>query len=91
MHLRFFVVLVFLTSVIYGQGFLKRDNKSIVDGSGEKIILRGMGLGGWMLQEGYMLKTSGFANAQHEIKEKITSLVGSENTELFYDQWLANH
>ena len=91
MHLRFFVVLVFLTSVIYGQGFLKRDNKSIVDGSGEKIILRGMGLGGWMLQEGYMLKTSGFANAQHEIKAKITSLVGSENTELFYDQWLANH
>ena len=34
--------------------------------------MRGLGLGGWMVQEGYMLKTSDFAGPQYKIKEKIT-------------------
>ena len=39
-----------------GQGFLKAQGRLIVNEKGEKVILRGIGLGGWMLQEGYMLK-----------------------------------
>lgn len=57
----------------------------------DTILLRGMGLGGWMLQEGYMLQTSGFANAQYQIREKIEQLIGQTDTELFYNAWLANH
>ena len=37
-------------------GWLRTQGTQIVDDSGEPVILRGMGLGGWMLQEGYMLK-----------------------------------
>ena len=37
-------------------GFLDVRGTEIVDGAGRPVILRGMGLGGWMLQEGYMLK-----------------------------------
>src|SRR2546427_10706297 len=32
-------------------GFLRAKNARIVNDRGEEIILRGMGLGGWMLQE----------------------------------------
>ena len=38
-----------------GQGFLRTSGTKIVNEKGENIVLRGMGLGGWMLQEGYML------------------------------------
>jgi endoglucanase len=73
------------------QGYLKVNGKQIVNGNGEEIILRSMGLGGWMLQEPYMLQLAGFAYAQHDIKKKITDLVGTERTKSFYDAWLLNH
>jgi endoglucanase len=71
--------------------YLHRSGKLIVDGDNKEIILRGMGLGGWMLQEGYMLETNSFANPQHQIRAKIESLIGETNTNEFYDAWLANH
>lgn len=70
---------------------LKVDGKRIVNNKGEEIILRGMGLGGWMLQEPYMLQLSGVATAQYHIKQKIKELAGDENTEKFYGAWLKNH
>ena len=73
------------------QGFLHRDNKKIVEGNGNEIILKGMGLGGWMLQEPYMMETSSFAGTQFAIKAKISDLVGEDNMNEFYDGWLANH
>ncbi len=76
---------------ILAQGYLTTQGKEIVDEQGENFILKGMGLGGWMLQEGYMMQTSGFANAQYQIKEKIAELVGDEKMNQFYDAWLANH
>ncbi len=50
-----------------------------------------MGLGGWMLQEPYMLQFSTIAYAQNNFKSKIKKLIGAEKTALFYDAWLANH
>ena len=73
------------------QGFLKARGTAIKDEKGNEVILRGMGLGGWMLQEPYMLKLSGTATAQYDIRKKITALVGEKNTAKFYDAWLANH
>ena len=73
------------------QSFLRVDNKRVVDPEGKEIILRGMGLGGWMLQEGYMLRVRGIGQQQHVIKAKLTELVGAETTNQFYEAWLANH
>ncbi|MBF9254102.1 cellulase family glycosylhydrolase [Pontibacter sp. 172403-2] len=75
----------------YSQGYLKADGQKIVNGKGEEVILRGMGLSGWMLQEGYMLRTGGVAGTQHQIRAKIEELVGPGRTQEFYDAWLANH
>ncbi|PKB17275.1 cellulase family glycosylhydrolase [Flavobacterium sp. 5] len=82
-----FVVLSFSS---FSQGFLHRDGQNIVDGNGKNIVLRGLGLGGWMVQEGYMIQTGAFAGSQHKIKQKITDLIGVKNTEEFYKSYKAN-
>jgi len=70
--------------------FLKADGQFIVNEAGEKVLLRGTGLGGWMLQEGYMLKLNEVGQ-QHRIQQKIEDLIGPEATKEFYRAWRANH
>ncbi|MEO8233453.1 MAG: cellulase family glycosylhydrolase [Ignavibacteriota bacterium] len=84
-----FLLFIVITaqSILFSQGFLHRQDKKIVNGSGQEVKLKGIGLGGWLLQEGYMLHTSDFANAQWQIQEKILDLVGELNTELFYQTY----
>jgi len=82
---------MFFAATASAQGFLTVQGKNIVNGAGQPVLLRGMGLGGWMLQEPYMMQLSGVATAQHEIKQKIVNLVGEEKTASFYAAWLANH
>ncbi|MGN8067984.1 cellulase family glycosylhydrolase [Mucilaginibacter sp. 22184] len=72
------------------QSFLKADGKKIVDESGKNVLLRGMGLGGWMLQEGYMLHVNRDSR-QYRIRERLEDLMGSAETKEFYDTWLANN
>lgn len=72
-------------------GFLRASGKQIVDGLGQNVILRGVGLGNWMLQEPYMMGVSGIADNQQQLKAKIAELVGSANMQAFYDSWLTNY
>ncbi len=86
-----FAILFFLFSIKSDAvGFLKVNGKKIIDGTGQEFYLKGMGLGGWLLQEGYMLHTSGFANAQWQIRQKIVELIGEANTEIFYETYRKN-
>ncbi len=71
------------------QGFLKANGKHLENDTNKNFILRGMGLGGWMLQEGYMFNL-GFLGQQYKIKEKITELIGKKEAKIFYDKWLKN-
>lgn len=86
------IVLLFLcwSGFLSAQGFLHRDGQSIVDGNGKSVLLRGLGLGGWMVQEGYMIKTGEFAGPQFVIRQKITDVIGEENTTEFYKRYKAN-
>ena len=73
-----------------GRNFLKAEGHYIVNGTGDTVILRGMGLGGWMLQEGYMFRL-GFIGQQYRIREHIEEVAGTAETERFYSEWLTNH
>lgn len=84
------ILILFFSHSSFATGFLKVQGKKIVDGSGQSFYLKGIGLGGWLLQEGYMLHTSGFANAQWQIRQKIVELIGETNTEIFYEAWRKN-
>lgn len=86
------VLLIFITHFwVHAQNFLRVEGQQIVNEKGETILLRGMGLGGWMLQEGYMLKVQGIPQQQNVIKNNIAALIGKEKTDQFYQTWLANH
>ena len=84
----FFLPLIILNE-LSAQGFLKADGKKIVNAKGQNVLLRGEGLGGWMLQEGYMLGIHKDAQ-QNKIRSKIEDLMGPKETEEFYDAWLHN-
>lgn len=71
--------------------FLRVSGKQIVDGQGQNVILRGVGLGNWMLQEPYMMDASGIVDNQQQLKQKIAELVGPNNMAAFYDAWLTNY
>ena len=73
------------------QGYLHTDGKNIVNGDGENVILRGIGTGNWMLQEGYMMHTDGVAGTQHEFREKLIETIGEVKTDSFYNVWLSIH
>jgi endoglucanase len=72
------------------QGFLNVKGKEIIKGNGEPVLLRGIGLGGWMLQEPYMLKLSEVAGTQTEIRNKIEALIGVKDCEEFYTRYRNN-
>ena len=72
------------------QSFLKTQGQKIVNAKGENVYLKGLGLGGWMLQEGYMLKTDSFAGPQFKIKEKIAEVAGEDGKNEFYKAYLKN-
>ncbi len=86
------ILLIMTVSIeAWSQSFLSVSDKEIVNEEGQAVLLRGMGLGGWMLQEGYMLQTASFANAQHKIERAISDLIGEEAKQEFYEAWLDNH
>lgn len=80
----------FLLSQFGTSQLLKTNGQKIVNDKGENIQLRGLGLGGWMLQEGYMLKTADFAGPQYMIKQKIAELIGEDGMNKFYKAYLKN-
>ncbi len=88
-RLLFLLFLLLPFTNIYSQGFLKAAGKKIVNEKNENVLLKGIGLGGWMLQEGYMLKLQG-TNPQFSIRKRIEQLLSKEQTQEFYETWLSN-
>ncbi|MBP4136474.1 cellulase family glycosylhydrolase [Flavobacterium geliluteum] len=85
-----FILQLLISIASFAQGFLHRDGQNIVDGNGKNVVLRGLGLGGWMVQEGYMLQTQSFASPQYVIRQKIQDVIGEEGTKEFYAAYKAN-
>ena len=44
------------TGAVQGQSFLHATGPKILNASNQEVILNGMNLGGWAVQEGYILK-----------------------------------
>ncbi len=89
--MRLIIGSIFLFNFLFSQGFLHVDNRDIVDGTGAPILLRGMGLGGWLVQEGYMWNIHGFFGSPSNIESNIIDLVGEENTVAFYQAYYENY
>lgn len=69
--------------------FLRAEDGKIVNDGGQ-VLLRGFGLGGWVLQEPYMLRLVGGIATQTQFRDSLVSLVGEERTAEFYRRWWCN-
>lgn len=70
------------------KGFLKTQGRDFINGDGEKILLRGVGLGNWLLPEGYMWTFHGKrADRPRRIEAFITELTGEEYSKKFWKQF----
>ena len=84
----------FMTSVILSTNaqFLHRDGKYIVDGENNKVLIRSIGTGNWMIQEGYMMQSTDAGIHTHtQFRNKLIETMGKEKTDEFYGIWLASH
>lgn len=79
------------TAEVFSQGFLRTKGTEITNDDGP-VILRSIGTGNWMIQEGYMMQSTraGIAT-QQQFQDKLIETIGEERTKQFYDSWLHNH
>lgn len=58
------------------EGFVRAQDARLVDGSGRDLLLRGVGLGNWLLPEGYMWGFGPGAESPREIEALVERLIG---------------
>ncbi len=69
---------------------LRANGPKIVDAQGQEVLLQGMNLGGWLLQEGYMMKP-GHEGTQGSVKKVLYQAgLSDAAVEKFYQQWRDN-
>jgi len=71
--------------------FLHTQGQDIVDGKGNKIMLRGVGLGNWLLPEGYMWKFGPAGDRPRTIEKMVSELIGEEEAEVFWKEFRRNY
>jgi endoglucanase len=69
---------------------LRASGPNIVDAQNRPVLLQGMNLGGWLLQEGYMMKP-GYGGTQSSVKKVLYQAgLSDAAVEKFYQQWRDN-
>jgi endoglucanase len=71
-------------NLVGAKGFLRTRGQDIVDESGNKILLRGVGLGNWLLPEGYMWKFGQLGDRPRRIEKIVSDLIGQESADRFW-------
>src|SRR5712671_281794 len=68
-----------------GSPALKVKGNQILNADGQKVILRGFGLGGWMNMENFI---TGFPANEEAQREAIRQVLGKHKYEFFFDRFL---
>lgn len=71
-------------------GFAKTAGTQILGSDGNPLLLRGINLGGWLVQEGYIMHIPGFGSPS-SIQAMIQDLLGTADTEQFYQLYTSNY
>jgi endoglucanase len=69
---------------------LRANGPAIVDASNRPVVLRGINVGGWLLQESYILETDSL-NSQWRIQQAMLRTMPEAAVEDFYRQYRANY
>lgn len=68
------------------RGFVRAEGTQLVDDEGP-VLLRGVGLGNWLLAEGYMWRFGDELAAPRQIERRVADLVGPENAAVFWERF----
>lgn len=68
-------------------GFVTAKGKKVFDEFGKELMFRGVGLGGWMLPEGYMWGFHNYYTRPRRFEERILEVVGKEESDKFWNQY----
>lgn len=71
--------------------FLHAQGMKIVDEKGAAIQLKGVGLGNWMLPEGYMWRFGKRADRPRRIEKLISDLIGKADADSFWQNYRHNY
>ena len=83
--------ILFLTLNAQSQDFLRVDGQQIVNADGN-FIIKSIGTGNWMIQEGYMMQSTRVGIGTHtQFRNKLEEVMGEEKTAEYYEHWLNNH
>ncbi|MBN1818146.1 MAG: cellulase family glycosylhydrolase [Sedimentisphaerales bacterium] len=90
------VILILLIAISISQlagaeGFLRTRGQSMVDEKGNVILLQGVGLGNWLLPEGYMWKFGDRGDRPRKIEALVSELIGPESAERFWLEFRRNY
>jgi aryl-phospho-beta-D-glucosidase BglC (GH1 family) len=72
-------------------GFVRAFGREILDGKGNILHFKGMGLGGWMVHEPYMMLADKLAKSPTEFLNLLRNHIGYTATASFRKQWLENY
>jgi hypothetical protein len=86
----FFSALLFWAGSLSAQSFLHADGQNMVDESGKKVLLQGVGLGNWMLPEGYMWKFGENGDRPRKIEKIVSDYLGQEKAAKFWKTYRRN-
>ena len=90
------VILIFLVAISVPQlseaaGFLRTQEQNMVDENGNAVLLRGVGLGNWLLPEGYMWKFGDRGDRPRKIEAIVNELIGPQSAERFWLEFRHNY
>lgn len=72
------------------QGFISTRGSSFFDENGKEIQMKGVCLANWLVPEGYMLQLEK-ADSPRKINNLLNELVGPEETQQFWQEYLSNY
>lgn len=81
-------LLSLLVGTATAQQFLRAQGPDLVTTSGQKVVLRGVNVGGWLLQESYILGTDTL-NSQGRIQAALLRTMPAKKVEQFYRRYRA--
>ena len=86
--MRIIIISILVSGLGFSQGFLHNLNGEVVDGDGQPILLRGFGLGGWLVPEGYMLHNQAWIQgfeSPTDIENHVLELIGPDEANNFWE------
>jgi len=86
----YFYLFILFSLTLFAQGFVHQQGREIVDGNDQPLFLRGYGLGGWLVPEGYMLHMPGYGSPT-VIRSQIVDVLGETKADAFYEAYRQNY